>query len=259
MEKIVLTGATSMLGTALIKSALRNGDEVYAIIRTNTSRKKRIIESERVHYIYHDLSTLNNTDGLPTDCDVFYHFAWVGTDKNERDDPRIQEENIKFTLDAVDLAERIGCKKFVGAGSQAEYGPVWGEIDELTTCNPVTSYGVAKYTAGKLSRTLCERKGMTHVWGRILSLYGPNDNEGTMINYTINCWERGEPAKLSACSHSWNYLYESDAGNMFYKMGKESIPGGVFLVANPVSRPLIDYVRIMMKVYGNTGKVGNIR
>ena len=254
MKKIIVSGATSMIGTALIKAAEQKGTEIYAIIRPDTDRKKRLVKSSLVHPVYGTMEELRAIDNMPVDCDVFYHFAWGGTSKTDRDDPLIHERNIKYTLDAVELAERCGCRRFVGAGSQAEYGPVEGVINEETEFAPIISYGIAKYAAGILSRKLCEQKGLEHVWGRIFSVYGPHDNAGTMLDYAIRCWEKGETAKFSSGTQFWNYLFEDDAGQLFFDMGKDSIPSGTYFVAHSESKPLRDYIEIMMKVYGSAAK-----
>lgn len=254
MRRIIITGATSMLGTALTEVAVRAGTEVYAVVRPDTKRSDRIIPSPLVHIIHGSLEGLAGIDGLPTDCDALYHFAWAGTGKVERDDPKVHAENISHTLEAVELAGRAGCRRFIGAGSQAEYGPVYGVVDRETGCRPVTSYGAAKYAAGLLSRKLCDRKGMDCVWGRVFSVYGPHDNEGTMLDYAIACFKKGEAARFSSALQSWNYLYESDAGEMFYALGDDKVPSGVWLVADSVSRPLKEYIDILMRVYGPEAK-----
>lgn len=96
-----------------------------------------------------------------------------------------QLQNIQYTLDAVELASRIGCKKFVGAGSQAEYGRVEGVLSASTPVFPENGYGIAKLCAGQMSRILCEQKQIEHIWTRILSIYGPYDGENTMIMSSI--------------------------------------------------------------------------
>lgn len=255
MKKIVVTGATSMIGTALIEVAVREKTEVYAIIRPGTNRMDRLVSSPLIHIVYGTLDSLGQIKDIPNDCDVLYHFAWVGTSKQTRDDPDIQEQNIRYTLDAVELAKKTGCRRFIGAGSQAEYGPVDGIIDENTKFNPVISYGIAKYAAYILSRKLCEKLRLEHVWGRIFSVYGPHDNEGTMIKYALECWEKGEVAQFSTGTQYWNYLYESDAGEMFFRMGQKDVPVDTYFVANIDSKPLREYIDILIKVYGEKAKV----
>ena len=87
MKKIVITGATSMLGTALTEVAVREGTEVYAVIKKKKKRSGRLISSPLVHPVDGLLETLSEIQGLPKDCDAFYHFAWAGTGREERDEP----------------------------------------------------------------------------------------------------------------------------------------------------------------------------
>ena len=110
--------------------------------------------------------------------DVFYHFAWGGTTGDGRNDCEIQEKNIRYALDAAALAKRFGCSAFVGAGSQAEYGRVEGNLNSQTPAFPENGYGMAKLCAGQMTRLYCRQAGMRHVWTRILSIYGPGDGAG---------------------------------------------------------------------------------
>ena len=251
MKKIVITGATSMIGTALIEVAVRNGTEVYAVIRPDTHRKDRLLKSPLVHTVCGDLEHLMDIKDLPTDCDVLYHFACAGTGKNARDDAWTHAKNICYTLEAVELAERAGCKRFVGAGSQAEYGPIYGDcIDENTKYNPVIAYGIGKLAADVLSKKLCKEKNIEHVWGRIFSVYGPHDNKNTMLDYAIDCFIKGEAAHFSSSNQVWNYIYEDDAGELFYRLGSNDVHPDTYFVANTVSRPLKEYIEILMETYG---------
>ena len=184
-------------------------------------------------------------------CDVFYHFAWDGTSKETRDDPQTHLNNIQYTLDAVGLAHRLGCRKFIGAGSQAEYGIYSGKIYPDTRVEPILSYGIAKYAAGKLSRKICDRDGITHIWTRIFSVYGEHDSENTMIQYALRQFRAGKPAHFSAATQTWNYLYETDAGKIFYLLGEKEVPSGTYCVASEDTRPLKNFILEMQQVYGN--------
>lgn len=249
MKKIVVTGATSMIGVALIEVCIKHNIEVHAIIRPGTNRQDRIIKDGNVHYHLSSLDDLLNIQNIPTDCDVFYHFAWAGTDRLHRDDPEVQLQNIKYALDSVKLAKKCGCNRYVGAGSQAEYGPCDSVIDENTLYNPVIAYGSAKYASSILCKKLCEQLDMAFVWGRICSVYGPHDNSNTMLMYAIDCFKSGETANFSEGKQLWNYLYESDAGEIFFRLGDKSIPSDVYLVASPDSNPLRSYVETLIKLF----------
>lgn len=248
--RVIITGATSMIGVALIKQCLQRGDSVLALVRADTRRMNRLPVADNLRVEYADLDTFAGVQGDGMLYDVCYHLAWGSTEKSVRDDPMAQEKNIRATLDAVQMAHRLGCRKFVGAGSQAEYGPVEGIISADTVPNPVSAYGMAKLSACLLSRKLCEQYGMQHIWGRIFSVYGCNDNEGTMLNYAIDQFLRGKPAKFSAATQMWNYLHETDAGVMFYLLGKKPVEPGIYCVANPESAVLRTYIEILKDEFG---------
>lgn len=248
--RVVISGATSMIGIACIKACIARGCEVLAIVRQGTKRLARLPESPLISLAYGDLDTLDRIQGDGRPYDVFYHFAWSHTSKAERDDPIAQEHNIRATLQAVELAHRLGCRKFIGAGSQAEYGSVEGVISAVTQPEPVIAYGMAKLSSCMLSKRLCQQYGMEHIWGRIFSVYGTNDNEGTMLNYAIDQFLEGEPAIFSAATQLWNYLYEEDAGEMFCRLGKMDVPSGIYCIAHPESRPLRSYIEQLRELFG---------
>lgn len=249
--RIVITGATSMIGVALIKICIQNNCEILAIVRKNSKNEYRIPKSHLLHIVHADLDELDTVPILDNKWDVFYHLAWKYTNRQDRDNPIYQEDNIRTTLNAVELANRLGCRMFVGAGSQAEYGIVRDVIDSETHTNPVTAYGMAKLSAGMLSRHLCEQYGIIHVWTRIFSVYGINDTENSMINYALRTWSKGEKAMFSAGTQMWNFLYEDDAGKMLYLIGKMDVEGGVYCIANDESQQLKLYIHTLADVYGS--------
>lgn len=254
MRRIIVTGATSMIGAALIGEAVREGTEVYALVRPRTGRLDRLPDSGLVHVIGSELDGLKEAEGIPGGCDALYHFAWAGTGRAERDDPAVQAGNIRHTLDAAELAARCGCRKFIGAGSQAEYGPVDGIIGAGIRFSPATAYGAAKYAAGLLSRRLCEGYGMVHIWGRVFSVYGRHDNEGTMLAYAIDRFLREEPAVFSAATQMWDYLYERDAGKIFLSLGKYAGESRAYRIASGRARPLREYIEEVREAFGGNAE-----
>lgn len=252
--RIVVTGATSMIGTALIRECIMQGDEILAIVRANTKRHERIPISSQVRVEYADLDSLENIQGDGKKYDVFYHFAWGYTSKGHRDLPLQQEMNIRATLKAVETAHRLGCQKFVGAGSQSEYGYVDGVINENTVCNPQISYGMAKLAASMLAKKMCEQLGLQYVWGRIFSVYGIHDHAETMIEYAIKQFLQNKNAEFSKATNIWNYLYETDAGKMFYYLGILNVDDGIYNIASAESRPLREYVEEIARIVNTEGK-----
>ena len=81
MHKIVVTGATSMIGVALIEEAIKNHVKVLAIVRENSKRLERLPKSELLQVLPCDIEKLNSLPQIEDTYDIFYHFAWNYTQK----------------------------------------------------------------------------------------------------------------------------------------------------------------------------------
>ncbi len=248
MKKVIVSGATSMLGSALIRECVANNVNVLAIVRNNSQKRNIIMDSSLVTVLECNLDDLKSIEKQEGEYDVFYHFAWAATSKHGRNDAIEQSKNIEFTLDAVKLAQRCGCNVFIGAGSQAEYGVVNKEISPDTLCNPQTAYGTSKFAAGKLSSILCDELGMRHTWARVFSVYGPNDSPDTLISYCIKKLLAGEKPVLTNCEQIWDYLHSYDAARAFYLLGEKGKDQTVYCIGSGHARPLSEYVEIIRDV-----------
>jgi len=153
IKTAVITGPTGAIGTALCRELAASGIRVYAVCRPDSPRCAAIPKHELIQTVACDLSELAKLPRLiPNGADAFYHFAWAKTTGTGRNDMPAQIDNIRYTIDAVDAANALGCQVFVGAGSQAEYGRVEGVLQPQTPCFPENGYGMAKLCAGQMSR-----------------------------------------------------------------------------------------------------------
>ncbi|MCD2492280.1 NAD(P)-dependent oxidoreductase [Lacrimispora sp. NSJ-141] len=259
MRRVVITGCTGMIGNAVLQECLYNQVEVLAIVRPDSRYMERIPKSPFITICECGLENLDTYDFTVYGSywDVFYHFAWTNTSPCSRNNPETQYVNIRYTLNAVKVSKILGCKKFVGAGSQAEYG--CQNVNRLmpeTPVNPLTAYGVSKYAAGKLAGLWCSKHEMDCLWCRIFSVYGIYDNESTMISTTINKMLNGERALFTSGTQMWDYLYSEDAGRAFYLIGQRAIGNKVYCVGNGEARPLRDYIEIIRNLINPALEIG---
>lgn len=257
MKKVIVTGATGMVGASMIEQMAADNIQVTAIIRPNSKKRKNLIEHPNVKVVECDINQLLSLkESLDKDYDTFYHFAWDGTYGESRNDALLQEQNVRNTLEAVELAHSSGCKVFVGAGSQAEFGFVEGELSDKVPKNPVTGYGIAKYTAGKLSAVMCERLGMRQSWGRIVSTYGPRDNSYTMVMSSIIGMLNGERMSFTKGEQVWDYVYGEDCSRAFYLIGKYGRHGKAYTIGSGKSRLLKEYIAAIRDVVNPELEIG---
>jgi len=236
-----------MIGSSLARGALEQGMDVLCIVRKDTNRLDNLSKSERLKIVYADISEYSNFD-INGSYDIFYHFAWEKTFSASRDDVDTQLANIRYTLDAVHLAKRLGCNKFIGAGSQAEYGIVTEPLKPETPVNPESGYGIAKYAAGRLGRLLCAQLDLRFNWVRILSVYGPLDGEHTLIMYAINELRAGRSPEFTKCEQIWDYLYCDDAARAFLAIGENGVDGKTYPLGSGNERKLSEYLKVIRDI-----------
>lgn len=244
IQTAVVTGPTGAIGITLCEKLLRENVTVYAVCRPGSSRIKDLPKAAALHVVECDakeLATLpQKMEGVSVDA--FFHFAWAHTIGQGRNDMPAQIENIQSTIDAVRAAKALGCRVFLGAGSQAEYGRVEGLLKSDTPAFPENGYGMAKLCAGQMSRVEAKALDIDHVWVRILSVYGPHDGPMTMISGTIRKLLAGERPALTAGIQRWDYLYAGDAADAFYLAACHGRNGAVYPLGSGQAMPLKDYI-----------------
>ena len=247
-NKIIISGATGANGNALIYYALEQQIEILAICHRNSGRIERLPKSKNLRILELNvdeyLNFARNEKELAAlgKYDCFFHLAWQGTTGIARNDMDLQLSNIQYTLDAVELAAVLGCKCFIGAGSQAEYGRVEGKISSMTPVFPENGYGIAKLCAGQMSRVRCKQLNMKHIWTRILSVYGPGDGENSLIMSAINGFLNQGHTKFTAGMQKWDYLYSIDAARILMGLSEWGEDGRTYCVGSGKIKLLKEYI-----------------
>lgn len=261
IESAIVTGPTGAMGVALCRRLLDAGCEVYAVCRPDSARLGAVPKHEKLHLVLCGLGELERLPELiKGPCDAFFHLGWLyvaGPSRSDvlskagilremgRNDMPMQISNITDTIYAVHSAAALGCKVFVGAGSQAEYGSAGGILHEDTPCTPKNGYGMAKLCAGQMSRIECQSLGIAHIWPRVLSIYGPHDGDRTMMTTTIRKLLRGEVPALTPGEQKWDFMFSEDLAEAFYLMALHGRDGAAYPVGSGKAFPLQDYIRTL--------------
>ena len=247
--KVIITGPTGAIGHALIDLLLANGDEVLAICHKNSKKIASLPKNSNLQILELNLDEYYDYCNYSKDSfgvyDVLYHFAWNGTFGDNRNNVLLQRDNISYSLDAVKLSHSFGCRTFIGAGSQAEYGRVDGIINEKTAPFPENGYGIAKLCAGQLTRLLCDQFDMNHIWTRILSVYGPYDNDNSMVMSSLKKLLSNADADFTRGEQEWDYLYSEDAARALYLLSLNGKKNKTYVIASGKSKKLYEFIDTM--------------
>ena len=244
MKTAVLTGATGFLGLALLNELTKNGVYVYVLCRPNSRRRSHLNGLSGITVLEYDFDNLDKIDSIQS-CDVFYHLAWEG-ERNNFDE---QYKNVNNTIKCLKFASNIGCKRFICTGSQAEYGCTETLITEDTSLKPVTAYGACKVAAFYLTSDLASRLNIEHVWVRVFSVYGPNDNPNTLIMMLMRELKfNGEASLNTDGEHIWNYLHKEDAVKALLMLGQCVSTGTVYNLAGAENKPLKYFIEELRQI-----------
>ncbi|MEA4871029.1 MAG: NAD(P)-dependent oxidoreductase [Christensenella sp.] len=253
MERVVITGATGMIGAALTRACVEAGVRVVAVVRPGSVRLGRLPPSPLVQVVECALMELNRLpERMTGSADAFFHLGWGHTGPAKFDSILYQTENINATLHALTAAKQLGCGVFIGTGSQAEYGPLDLErIGPDSPCSPALAYGICKYAAGKLALLEGERLDLPVAWVRVFSVYGPNDKPTTMIASAVSRMLAGERVAFTPGQQLWDYLYCDDAARALFLLGQRGGgAGGVHCLGSGEARPLAEYIREIAEATG---------
>ncbi|MDD5349095.1 MAG: NAD(P)-dependent oxidoreductase [Chthoniobacteraceae bacterium] len=242
MKRILVTGATSFIGRVLCRQLRDSGKEVCALVRPLSANANLFQGEPGIQTIAGGLETLQSSLCGIGAIDATIHLAWDGVGSKGRADVAIQERNYAHSMELIDLSAAAGCRVFVGAGSQAEYGFTSDIISEETPCRPEIEYGKAKLRFTHDSATACRKLGIRWRMPRIFSVYGPHDHPWALIPSLLRALMRGEAMPLSDCSQYWNYLYVDDAARALETLAEPEWEDGIYNVAGGISAPLKDFV-----------------
>lgn len=179
--------------------------------------------------------------------DAWIHFAWDGVGSAGRSDTNIQIENIQNAKKAYLYAKLLGARKFLFAGSQAEYGRGNHRVPL-----PVSPYGKAKLSFGRwateqsLLSEIYDDTPMQFIHMRIYSVYGSGDHETSLVNTVLRAALRHEAITLGPCEQRWNYLEVHDLARAIrILLSSEDTRTGIYDIAGSDSRMLKKYVIAM--------------
>ena len=243
MKSIVITGATSFIGVHLLQQLYTGGHEIYAVVREGSKNIVRLKDFPEVKIVFCNIVDMDNLrELLPKKINLFYHLAWEGARRPYRDDEAMQLNNYNAALKAYNVARDKGCRKFIGVGSQAEYGKTIGLISENYPTQPGTMYGKYKLRASQELLQNGKQDDVSVIWPRIFSVYGHFDNPETLIMTALQKFRKNERLPMTEGVQNWNYLYVKDIARMLSLLGLSDCETGIYNFASRDNRSLREYI-----------------
>lgn len=223
MTRAVVTGSGGFIGGAVTDLLLREGFTVYGV---DISEKAHARHTGRDNYVpvTADFTQYGRLcEHIPEGAEIFYHFAWQGVFGEAFRDYRLQLSNAASAGDAIREAAKIGCKKFVFAGTMNEY-----EMDEYIKSDYFEPrytyvYSVSKQAAEAVCKTLAYNLNIEYNCGRIAMAYGEHNRSMMVPNVVMMNLLNNIPCKLVEGSNLYDMIYIDDIARAFYAIGEKGV------------------------------------
>jgi nucleoside-diphosphate-sugar epimerase len=250
VKRALVTGASGFFGRHAVVALAARGYEVHAVARHALPE---------VEATWHKADLLVPGAGAalieairPTHL---LHLAWdVGSGFWSAPDNILWAAR---TLDLVAAFHRAGGKRFVGAGTCAEYDLRDGLeiLAESAPCAPATLYGIAKESAHRLIARYAREGGLSHGWGVLFFSYGPYEKPERLVPSVVHALLAGHEAQTTSGTQIRDFMDSRDAGAAFAALLDSEVEGAV----NIASGDAVAVKDVVARLGALTGRADLVR
>lgn len=247
MKNVIITGADGFVGSYTVKHFLNEGVKVLAI--DIATEPKRLEKNDDLTYLSLDISdTASLLEKIPQgEYDTFIHFAWAGSAGNERINYNLQMQNALNTVECLKAAKKLGCNRFVCAGSIMEYEVEAAVHSQGSKPGMAYIYGMGKHIAHSMCKCVAADIGIDLIWPMITNAYGVGEISPRFVNTTIRKIINKEPLQFTAATQNYDFVYITDVAKAFYLIAKNGKPFCEYMIGSSNARPLKEFILEMQQ------------
>lgn len=251
-KKILITGASGFIGGFLVEKGLKEGFEVWAGIRNNSSRE--YLKDSRIRFVDLNYSNVDNlTNQLKSLAEEYGRFDFVihnaGITKCLNPD-EFDKINFRNTANFINALVNSGNvpDKFVLMSSLSAFGP--GDETDYTPISlfdvphPNTAYGRSKY---KAEEYLKSHGGIPYIILRPTGVYGPRERDYYLMIKTV---KSGLDVGVGFSPQHLTFIYVKDLVDVAYLALTSNITNKAYFVADGDVYTDKQYTELIKSVIG---------
>ena len=246
-NRILITGISGFLGSQIAKQLIFQGHELIATKRPSSDLWRCEDYANKINWININEATWQ-TKILEFRPEIIIHTAWSGVSAIERDDWDVQFSNIEFALKLLQIAKQCKVKKFIGFGSQAEYGNFSGIVDENYPLNPTSAYGVSKIVISQIIKNYCSINEINWYWCRLFSFFGEFESNNWFIPTLIDKILSIQKMDMTPGEQKYAYMYVGDLAKTIGKIVENDINPGIYNISSSKAISLLELTNKILEI-----------
>lgn len=184
--KFLVTGANGFIGQYIVSSLLKLSHTVIATGR-GENKNSQLQTNNNFKYKKYEMVSEKTSENLQEYFDfpeAVIHLAWEGL-PNYKESFHITK-NVPSSFNLLSNLIDNGLKNITIAGTCMEYGNQEGKLNEMISCNPNTSYSIAKNKLRLKLLAFQKEKSFNLKWVRIFYMFGKGQNEKSLFSQLDN-------------------------------------------------------------------------
>lgn len=244
--KVLVTGATGVVGSHLTETLVNEGHTVRALglPTSNTSLLKKL----DVELIHADIRDENAVERAVRDCDYVYHLAAQvyapGIPKQH-----YHAVNVEGTRNVARAALKMKVERLIHGSSVGVYGlNKHPQVDETTAPNPNSPYRETKLLGEQVVLSYYQQKGLPVVVARIASVIGARAYAWSELLHAIS------EKKFRIIGNGDNHYHIVNISNLVDGLQRcavtENIEGECYILADTAPVKLKQFVALLAQELG---------
>jgi UDP-glucose 4-epimerase len=242
--RVLVTGASGFIGFPLVRCLVKQGDEVLALSRSDSTSQL----ASSIKWLKADLTSPKTYQNIIENFapEVVIHLAWQGIPDYSFDTSR---NNLNKSLDL--LAFIIGldsCKKIIVSGSCWEGNTLNGTCLETTVGEAKDHFTWAKHALYSWLKMVCKQKNIQLAWMRIFYVYGPRQRSESLIPTILDKLNNKQLPNLQTPKNANDFVFIDDVAKAFVEATAVNYESRVYNLGSGESTPVLEVCRIAEKI-----------
>ena len=255
-KKILITGSSGTIGTALFEKLLEQGYKVVGFDKKPNQWHSNLNKLT----IIGNLLSEQDIKKIPTDFDLIVHLAANARVYNLVLKPELALENIVTTYNILEFAHKNKIKNFIFSSSREIYGNrkqrILKEEDvDLQFCE--SPYAASKFSSEALTQAFSKCYGVNYIIFRLSNVYGKYDLSNRFVPLMIRKMQKNQNVYIYGKNKLLDFTYIDDCIKGIIK-GIERFPkikNSTFNIATGKGEKLIEVAKLLKKTLGSKSNV----